>query len=39
MNRRQRRREKSKKRGSFKGQNLSGKNKSTNADYLHWFNN
>jgi len=37
-NRRLRRASKSKKKGSFKGANLSGKNKTTNADYLKWHN-
>ena len=37
-NRRLRRASKSKKKGSFKGANLSGKNKSTNSDFLKWYN-
>jgi len=36
-NRRLRRAVKSKKKGSFKGANLSGKNKTTNSDYLKWY--
>lgn len=37
-NRRLRRASKSKKKGSFKGANLSGKSRTTNADYLRWHN-
>ena len=37
-NRRLRRASKSKKKGSFKGANLSGKSRTSNADYLKWYN-
>lgn len=37
-NRKLRRATKSKKKGSFKGASLSGKSRTTNADYLRWYN-
>lgn len=37
-NRRLRRAARSKKKGSFKGASLSGKDRTTNSDYLKWYN-
>lgn len=37
-NRKLRRATKSKKRGSFKGARVNGKSRTTNADYLRWYN-
>lgn len=36
-NRKLRRAEKSKKKGSFNGASLSGKNRTTNQDFLRWY--
>jgi len=38
VNRRLRRASKSKKNGSFFGANLSAKNRTTNKDFLNWYN-
>lgn len=38
VNRRLRRASKSKKKGSFHGANLSAKNRTTNEDFLSWYN-